>query len=124
MAPAIRFTIKARPAPAPRPRFGKGRTYIPKAAKQYREVIREAWHQNASDPVPEGTPFRLRVRFFYEVPERTANSYPRAADLDNLVKEVADALQGHAFENDALMVRLVAEKAWGKHDAIEISIDW
>ena len=126
MAPAIRFTVKTRPTPAPRPRFGKGRAYMPKAVREYRAIIRQAWDENRSDPVPEGQPFRLRVRFFYETPARTANSYPRAADLDNLVKEVADALQGEGgpFLDDALMVRLVAEKAWGKHDAIEISIDW
>ena len=97
---------------------------MPKASREYRAVIQEAWRENASDPVPEGTPFRLRLRFFYEAPARTANSYPRAADLDNLVKEVADALQGHAFENDALMVRLTAEKAWSTKNEVEVSIDW
>lgn len=66
--------------------------------------------------------FKLFCRFTYTTPRKNTQTAYKA-DLDNLVKALADALQDcGVFTNDKNMVELHATKEWGNADGISVSV--
>ena len=74
--------------PAPRPRYGQGRTYNQKSYTAWKEQVRTIWGEK---------------RFTGQVEVRvTLHEWNDKSDVDNLLKSCLDALSGIAFEDDSL----------------------
>lgn len=107
-SPTIKFTLPVDPIPLGRPRFSRGRTYLPKRSRDYREVLQAAaadfMHELGLEPLTGD----LSCRFeFYRKFKAGCRNF---GDLDNHVKATLDGLQGVAFADDAAVVELVAVK--------------
>ena len=133
----VTFRVPMRPAPKERPRAGKGnRIYTPKRTHDNEAFVLTAWRHARLPRVPASAPFTVSSEFFYQRPashlrkdgalsaEGMRRPVPRGADIDNLQKLVLDALNGWAWEDDALCTRSIAEKLWGPHDEIIVRIFW
>jgi crossover junction endodeoxyribonuclease RusA len=92
----VRLTIPGVPVPLQRSRTARGRHYLPRRSRNYRDLVQSEW-MAAGRPSLGTAPFTASARFY------GANA---RADLDNLVKAVLDALNGLAFADDSQMVCL------------------
>jgi len=110
------------PVAQPRQRHTRnGHNYIPKshAIWDYKSRIVKAFEETGADPIPRGTPVRLRVNFWFPRPKskvwktKPMPSYPHTSkpDVDNLVKAVADALNGRLFHDDSQIASVKANKS-------------
>jgi Holliday junction resolvase RusA-like endonuclease len=113
----INFVIPGQPVPKGRPRFGRGHAYTPKKTKEAEEVIKWSFFGatgNSWKPLKEYA--ELRVSFFIR-------GY-RRADLDNLIKLVADSLNGMAWTDDRIVREIhgvAHDQAKVAHTIIEVS---
>lgn len=107
-SPTICFVLPVDPIPLGRPRFSRGRTYLPKRSRDYREVLQAAAADFMHDLGIEPLTGELSCRFeFYRKYKTTARNY---GDLDNHVKAALDALQGICYADDAAVVEVFATK--------------
>jgi len=113
MAPnpdTYRFTVRTRPKAKGRPRFGKGRTYTPKGTVDAEQVIADAY----KGPKFEGA-VSLACAFSKDrititlTPMEMEQSSLRG-DVSNYLKLVEDALNGHAYDDDRQVHRLIGKK--------------
>lgn len=121
----IRFTIPGMPIPKGRPRLSKWGTYTPKRTKEYEAHVAECWDAEHGERQPMNGPVHIKLEFMFE-PPKSANKRDRLAmlenrlpctnpsDLDNLVKSVADAINGRAYVDDRQIVELSASKEWAE----------
>ena len=109
-APPVVFVFEGRPMSWARTATHNGRRLKPKRLRVYQRRIalqgaavllgRRDWPGDCPD-----TRFRVRAQFY--LPDR------RRCDLDNLIKAIADALEGIAWRNDHQIDELIAEKSHG-----------
>jgi len=95
-----RFTVPGEPVPKARPRAGKGKVYTPRRTLAYEARVRQA--ARAGCRVAYQGPVTLVVDFYLGTRRRV--------DVDNLLKSVADALNGVAYGDDTQVVCLVGTK--------------
>ncbi len=115
---SVDFVVPGRPVPLGRPRFGGGKARTPDKSRAAQAAIgllaSPHFHGDISMPVD------VELMFVYAIPkswptwrkERAADQRerPRAADVDNLAKQVLDALNGIAFDDDVQVVSLACSK--------------
>lgn len=95
------LTIPGEPVPKGRPRLARhGHTYTPTKTQNAEKRIAWAYH-TARGPHHTG-PVAVTAAFHRHNRHRV--------DLDNLVKTVLDALNGHAWDDDAQVVTIHATK--------------
>lgn len=92
----FRLVIAGKPVPLQRSRTRDGRHYLPRRSRAFRELVQVAWLQGGRPSLGDA-PCALAARFY------GANA---RADTDNLVKAIADALNGLAFADDCQIVCL------------------
>jgi Holliday junction resolvase RusA-like endonuclease len=129
------LTVEGPPVGKDRPRFRvvapKGKrpfvhVYTTKETEAAEEAFRTAWRESGS-PVVEGA-FNVVVEAHCARPathylkdgyslsaEGRRHRYPenRKPDLDNVLKLVLDALNGHAYKDDVAAVYATARRHWG-----------
>ena len=126
----FRFFVPGRPLPKQSARFGKGRTWQPKAKVKYKQMLelmtREAWLK-AGKPKVE-PPFSVRLDFVFAWPKSTrkAKRETRAwrterPDVDNLAKMTLDSLS-LIIPEDAAISELHITKQNGPSDKEGVTI--
>lgn len=92
MPKTYKITVKGRPRPKGRPRFGRGgHVYTPKETLEYEKKIREAAHGIVDEKL-EGQNLTFIVKVYFK--NRVHG------DCDNYVKIAQDALNKFAFKDD------------------------
>ena len=103
---------------AARPRVTKFGTYLPKKTRDYRKKIQDAFIASCGGrvaPIEKPTPVCVEIYVYRAMPK----SRPKKMlfepdvfkpDVDNVSKNVLDALNGVAWEDDSQVVRLFIEK--------------
>jgi Holliday junction resolvase RusA-like endonuclease len=113
MAPnprTYRFTVKGRPKAKGRPRFGKGRTYTPHGTVVAEAKIAEAYAGPKFDgPVSLACVFS-DDRVTITLTPMEIDKSPLRGDVSNYLKLVEDALNGHAYDDDRQVHRLIGKK--------------
>ena len=114
---------------------GKTLSYTPDSDVLYENFIKERFLQ-ASDGLflEQGTPVALRIVARFLPPKSTSKK--RAAlmldgkelplkkpDMDNIVKVVADALNGVAYHDDTQIVMVIAKKAYSAVEGLDITVE-
>ena len=133
----IHLKIDIEPVAKARPRFSKYGTYTPKKTKAYEETIRDEFlqkYKNETLPMfDRDTPLVVIASFGKSIP-KSYSKKKRAAclsgeaaptikpDVDNYLKAVLDALNGLAFEDDAQIVRTIAEKQYSERPYVQLTI--
>jgi len=132
----VSFWLRGQPIGKGRPRFTRqGRAYTPAKTKDYEHrlaaVASDAMIDIKQDPIT--VPCKLHVLAQFEIPKswpkkrREAATrgevYPGKPDIDNIVKIVADALNGVCFEDDAQVIEVVARKKYGD-PVVLVTVEW
>ena len=109
----FRFRVYGKVVGSARPRVTWHGTYIPKETMKYRASIREAFREAGGSKM-EG-PLAVAVTVHRALPKsrpKRVESEPDTVrpDVDNIAKNVLDALNGEAWEDDSQVVRLTVRK--------------
>ena len=119
---------RASPTGKARPRFTRqGHAYTPAKTVHAENRIYLAWVEAGQPRLPDG-PLQMTVIAAMERPAvhyrkdgslsaaGTRATFPtRKPDADNLLKLAADALNGHAYRDDAQIVAATVLKDWTEH---------
>ncbi len=119
-----------------RPRFTRnGRPYTPADTIDAEDRVRTAWELAGRPRLPDGA-FTLHVDVHVKRPkdhrlrDGTLSAAGRRAvfptsrpDLDNVVKLIADALNGLAWHDDAHAVNITATRLWSPDDTPRIHVE-
>ena len=134
----IHIVIDGYPVPAARPRFARTargvRTYNPAKVMQYRERLQAAAsEQMQGKPLMEGP---LSMTVFCVMPFTSGMSkklrataatvalpHTKKPDLDNLLKNFSDALNGIVFRDDAQIWHIEIQKTYGDKPRVEIWVE-
>lgn len=112
----------------------RGRTFTPQATIDAEERIRRAWALAGRPRLPD-EPLSLALEIVVERPDShwrrdgtlgavgQRSSWPTTKpDLDNVLKLVADALNEHAYRDDAYIVEARAVRRWANAGEGEYTI--
>jgi len=132
----IKFLIRTRPKPQQRHR-SRGRFQYDPSSKDKKDFLLQAKEYAPKNPSLK--PIELTLTFCYKRPKhhytsknkiltlkKDAPFYKKSrADIDNLIKFVADALgmNNTFYKDDAQIVSLNANKVWGSEDYVYVKID-
>lgn len=138
----IKFIYHGEPIGKGRPRVtarqGKfAHAYTPKKTQDYEDAIRFEFIASNCEKMPvydKDTPLQARMTFAFAVPKSYSKKKREAClngeiahthrpDTDNCVKSVLDALEGAAIEQDACVVKIIAEKIYSENPFVEVVID-
>lgn len=138
----IKFTYHGEPIGKGRPRVtarqGKfAHAYTPKRTKDYEDAIRFEFMASNCEKMPvydKDTPLQAKMIFAFAIPKSYSKKKREAClkgeiahthrpDTDNCVKSVLDALEGAAIEQDACVVKIIAEKIYAEEPYVEVEID-
>ena len=130
--------VPVEPRPKGRPRFasfgGHVHAYTPKNTVQFETVIKEHYIRDThSFKYDKDQPICVSLIFGMKIPMSTPKSrriamndgiirHTKKPDLDNLIKSVLDALNTVAWEDDAQIVRITAQKAYSSEPYVMIRI--
>jgi Holliday junction resolvase RusA-like endonuclease len=129
----IQFTIPGEPVGKGRPRAttinGMARMYTPKKTASYEARVIDAFVRAGG--VMLGGNIAMTVHATFSMPmswslkKRQAmdGAYcTKKPDADNVLKVVADALNGIAYRDDAAIVYASAEKRWGQDGSVRVLV--
>ena len=114
------FKLDIKLLPSPRPRLGKGRTYMPQNYVDQKKLI--GYKIRAFKMLPN-KPIKCEILIGFKVPKGgiKRNKYPvPKGDVDNYAKTVLDACEGIIFENDTLIEDLHVKKMYSDHDFVHV----
>lgn len=128
--PHLEVFVPGRPLPKQSARFGKGRSWQPKAKTEYKRLVttyvRNAWIE--AGKVQIAAPFAVDLDFVFGWPKSAGKSKRstyqwRTArpDIDNLAKMCLDAL-ADIIPEDANVSRLTLSKRNGPRDSEGVTI--
>lgn len=123
----VRFVVEgsSRTNERARHRRGSKKPFTPEKTKTARREIVQAYRAAKPPASVHAGPVRLRLTVSHATPP--ANLWPDRfcklkPDLDNVLKLVADALNGIAYLDDAQIVSMVASKGFAPSSGIEVEL--
>lgn len=134
MADALRFEIAGDPVGKARPRFTRsGRAYTPAKTVNYENLVKLSFTETIGYYVPSKEPVRMLIRAYYSIPKSTPKKKlpdmlegrimpTKKPDADNIIKSVADALNGIAYHDDAQIVSVLCEKLYSDRPRVEVEL--
>lgn len=131
----IAFTVEGEPKGKERPRFcHNGQIYTPKQTTTYeQQIIFDYYKQCGNVTFDENSQLELFVKAYYKIP-KSASKKKRMAmlseeirptkkpDGDNILKAVADALNGVCYKDDKSIVKMSIEKFYSDVPRIEVIV--
>lgn len=127
------FTIPGNPVGKGRPRAttinGMARMYTPKKTASYETLVVMAYEQASG--VRMLGPLRMAIYATFEMPLSWSMKKrklmdgafcQKKPDADNILKIVADALNGVAYHDDSSIVLAIVQKRWGQDGSVKVEI--
>lgn len=131
---SIKLLIPGKPMGKQRPRFMRktGITYTPKETINYETLVQQLYISEFKNLRFEG-PLKMNIAAYFEIPkskskkvhERMLAGYElptKKPDMDNIIKIVADALNGIAYHDDSQIVQCKVEKFYTMNPRVEVEI--
>lgn len=131
----IAFTVPGEPKGKGRPRFTKnGHTYTPKDTAEYENLVRlEFRRQCGNVHFDKGAELSMNVIACYGVPNGASRVkrkqmlsggvHPtKKPDLDNIIKVIADSLNKVAYNDDAQITDVRAQKYYSETPCVMVQI--
>lgn len=133
----IEFMVGGDPQGKGRPRFNRysGRAYTPDQTVAYEDLVRFHYQRQCGAAyIPDGAPIRMEIRAYYKIPKGTSKKKHdlmargivrplRKPDVDNVVKIIADSLNGIAYRDDAAIVETYIEKYYSPIPHVVVTIE-
>ena len=120
----MKFTIPGEPVGKARPRVTKWGAYTPEKTVNYENLVKVLYN----GPMHEGY-VTMTVTAFYAIPKSASKKKAeqmhsgeirptKKPDVDNILKVIADSLNGIAYKDDAQIIKASVEKCaersnWG-----------
>ena len=133
------FTVWQEPQGKARPKFAKRGRYVsvrtPEKTRAYEKSIREAYLQQCGNQMClEGHSVEMKVTAYFKIPKSASKNKRQAMllgeirptkkpDADNILKAVADALNGVAYKDDACVVKMDVEKFYADVGRIDVVVE-
>lgn len=113
MAESFEFEVTGEVVGSARPRVTKFGTYIPEKTRKYRERIKGSFIEAGG--MRMSGPLSVRVHVFRQLPKSrpkrvTLEDDTFKPDVDNIAKNVLDALNGIAWDDDSQVTELLVRK--------------
>lgn len=135
----VRFSVLGEPQGKGRPRFAKVggfvRTYTPDQTVVYENLVRTEFRRQCGNNTRFNDEDRLDLRIlaYYAMPKSTSKKKmdlmvrkqirpAKKPDMDNIVKVVADSLNGVAYKDDSQIVDTMVRKFYSDKPRVEVSI--
>lgn len=138
MTKELYFIIDGPVIPKGRPRFrkigGKTLTYTPKRTHDYESKVKESYlSEYPAGLAFENEPISMTLNIYMAVPKSVSKKkrehmicfeFPTKhnGDCDNLLKSVADALNGVAYTDDCQIVHVTVNKFWSETAKAEVTL--
>lgn len=132
------FIIPGEPKGKGRPRFSKRggfvSTYTPKETKSYEELVAGEYIRQCGNITADCNDcIHMEILACFGVPKSTNKAnrlrmlmnliFPlKKPDLDNIIKIIADALNGIAYKDDKQITRILAEKNYSDTPCVRVKI--
>lgn len=124
--------VPGRPVPKARPRVTRWGTYTPASTAEYERRIVAAWQAAGAPTFHKGEPLSVFVEARFPTPQSASKRQAarmeldwhinHRGDLDNIIKAVQDALNGHAYPDDCAICDVRGKKLWSKMPGTTIII--
>ena len=117
------------------PQAGRSVSVTPDRTVLYENLIKDMFLQNAGGCYMEtGIPVTLRIVARFLPPKSKSNKvkqqmidgeiFPlKKPDMDNIVKVVADALNGVAYHDDTQIALVIAKKVYSAVEGLDITVE-
>lgn len=121
------FTVFGKPVGKGRPKFtrrgGYVRAYTPKGTSDYEALVAESYQGEYGNEEKMDCPLKVKILAVFPIPKSLRKADRELAkkdilkptkkpDIDNIVKVILDGLNGVAYEDDALVVSVEADKRY------------
>jgi Holliday junction resolvase RusA-like endonuclease len=127
------FTIPGSPVSKARPRVCKWGTYTPIKTVNYETLVKELFIMEHFGKMLEGQ-IAMTVTAYFGIPKSGSKKLKadmlsgtarptKKPDVDNLIKIIADALNGLAYNDDSQIVLAIVEKWYSDIPRVEITIE-
>ena len=112
----LKFTIRGEPKGKGRPKFSRQgnmvRTYTPDTTANYENYVKmEYWNQCGQRMFAKGVQLDMRLTAYFAIP-----------DMDNIIKVIADALNGIAYYDDSQIVDTAVRKFYSDEPRVVVKI--
>lgn len=130
----VEFEIPGKVQGKARPRFTQyGSVYTPKETREYEKMVANAYKIAAKGISFGSEAVAISVKVYYPVPKSWSTSKRKAAlqgdirptvkpDGDNILKIIADALNGIAFDDDKQIFSWHLSKFYASEPCVMVSI--
>lgn len=135
----IYFVVPGEVVGKGRPRFstvnGYGRAYTPKKTLSYEKSVRNAYLEEYPTGLltwQDKEPLEMIVNAYFEIPKSASKKakqkmlleqFPtKKPDADNIIKSIADALNGIVYTDDSQIVSATVHKIWSSEAKAEVII--
>jgi len=123
--------IPGKPQGKGRPRVTRYGTYTPEKTREYENLIRACWLQQADGWTVRDGGVGMIVTAYFPIPVsankdrksgmRSGRIAPQVKpDGDNILKVVADALNGYAYTDDKQVVSMSIQKRYSDDPRVEV----
>jgi Holliday junction resolvase RusA-like endonuclease len=137
----IKFTYHGEAVGKGRPRVSRRgnyvHTYTPEKTRAFEEAIRFEFMASISDPMPvykRAQTLKADILIGCSIPQSYSKKKQalcrdrvlapgKKPDIDNVLKAIFDALNGYAYEDDAQITSIRAEKVYADKPFVEVKID-
>lgn len=126
------IVVPGKPQGKGRPRFTRyGRPYTPDTTRQYEELIRACWMEQADGWEEREGGVGMIVTAYFPIPA-SANKDRKSGmqsgrilpevkpDGDNILKIICDALNGYAYTDDKQVVSMSIQKRYSDDPRVEV----
>lgn len=133
-----KFTVLGQPQGKGRPRFVRtatgGRAVTPARTRAYESYISWEYTRQANVYYSARYALKMSIKAFFKVPKSTSKKQKtkmlageirptKKPDMDNIIKAIADALNGIAYEDDKQIVECCIKKYYTEEERIEVEIE-
>ena len=134
----LKFTIRGEPKGKGRPKFSRQgnivRTYTPDATANYENYVKmEYWNQCGQRMFTKGGQLDMRLTAYFAIPASTSKKRQqlmrdkvirptKKPDMDNIIKIIADALNGIAYYDDSQIVDTAVRKFYSDEPRVVVKI--
>lgn len=117
----LEFCILGKPQGKARPKFARrGKfvtTYTPDATINYEAWVKQSFINKYKDFTPLETPLKLELNAYFSKAKSNKMKLPMIKpDVDNIIKIIADSLNGIAYKDDKQIISVKASKVWADID--------
>ena len=124
------FELNGEPRGKQRPRVANGHAYTPQQTREYEDELRWAW-RTCSHLIRFQGYVQMKVIAWYGIPKSARKTDKermylgeirptRKPDVDNILKIVADALNGLAYEDDKQINAVMVEKRYAITPSVDV----